>query len=98
MPPPESLRPLFWDVAFESLDVERDQDTIIARIAEHGTDEAVRWMRRSYPDAEIARALEARVATLSGRTLGLWRIWLRKPEDWCAKTPSRPLKGSFWKP
>jgi hypothetical protein len=97
MSPPPFLEALFWDVQFRELDVRRDMDLIIARIAEYGTDEAVRWMRDHYSDNEISQALEIRSAEISRRTLGLWRLWLGKPEDWCAKTPSRPLKGIFWR-
>ncbi|MBI4603991.1 MAG: hypothetical protein HY721_18705 [Planctomycetes bacterium] len=94
---PELLKPFFWDVDFGELRLEEHRDLIISRIAEHGTDEAVRWLKATYGDAEIAGALESRRAQLSPRTLALWRLWLKKPEDWCAKTPSRPLKGVFWR-
>jgi len=97
MPLPEVLRPLFWDMDVERLDPARDRDTIIPRIAEYGTDEAVRWLRATYGDEEIAPALEAGCHLVSRRTLNLWALWLKKPEDWCARIPSRPLKGSFWK-
>ena len=97
MPLPETLRPLFWDLEFERLDPERDRGTIVPRIAEYGTDEAVRWLRAAYSDDEIAAALEVGCHLVSRRTLGLWALWLKKPEDWCAKIPSRPLKGAFWK-
>ena len=98
MPIPDTFRMLFWDIDFDALESERDRDAIVARIAEHGTDEAVRWLRKTYTDAEIGTALEARRSTLSRRTVNLWALWLGKPEDWCAETPSRPLKGVFWRP
>lgn len=94
---PEDLRTFFWDVSFDDLDDRRDRDFVVSRIAEYGTDAAIRWLREKYSEGEIAEALERRQSELSARTLSLWRIWLDKPEDWCAKIPSRPLKGRFWK-
>jgi hypothetical protein len=98
MPIPDAFRLLFWDVDFDALDSDHDRDTIVARIAEHGTDEAVRWLRKIYTDAEIGMALEARRSSLSRRTVNLWALWLGKSADWCAEIPSRPLKGVFWSP
>ena len=93
---PESLRAFFWDLEFERLHPERDRSIIVPRIAEHGTDDAIRWLRATYRDDEIAAALEAGCHRVSRRTLNLWALWLKKPEEWC-KIPSRPLKGVFWK-
>ena len=45
---PEDLRPLFWDVAFEELEVGKDRDFIVSRLAESGTDRAVRWLQTAY--------------------------------------------------
>jgi len=97
MPLPGFLKVVFWDLKFDALCIRENQDLIIARVVEYGTDEAVRWLRQTYDDAAIARAMEDRKEQLSSRTLGLWRIWLNKAEDWCAKNPSRPLKGVFWR-
>src|SRR5262245_60520945 len=94
---PPFLEPLFWDVDFKLLMLKRDASFIIARVAEYGTDEAVRWLRQSYADSEIGAGLETERHALSDRTVNLWRLWLKKPEDWCKNTPSRPLKGVFWK-
>ncbi len=94
---PAFLKPLFWDLSFEDLDALRHRSLIVARIAEHGTDEAVRWLLSSYPDETIAEALEEMQSRVSRWTMNLWRLWLSKPEDWCARIPSRPLKGAFWR-
>jgi hypothetical protein len=94
---PPSLLPLFWDLRFDELDTERHKNIIIARIADYGTDEAVRWLSAAYTDAEIALGLEAMQSRVSRRTFSLWRVWLGEPEEWCTTMPSRPLKGIFWK-
>jgi len=96
MLPPE-LKGVFWDVRFEELDVSTHRDLIVGRVVEYGTDAAVRWLRATYKDPEIAEAIENERPRLSERSLGLWRLWLHKPEDWCKSTPSRPLKGKFWR-
>jgi hypothetical protein len=99
MRPPELLRVFFWDVDFDRLDCNEHADLIVTRVAEYGTDEAVRWLRASYEPATIAAALERNLHRVSSQTLGLWRLWLGKPEGWCTseKTASRPLSGLFWK-
>ncbi len=94
---PGFLRALFWDVRFDRLDERKDRHFIVARIAEFGTDRAVRWLRSTYSDRETCKSLEKARSLVSRRTISLWRLWLKKPEDWCAEVPSRPLKGIFWK-
>ena len=95
MPIPDTFRVLFWDIDFDALDSERDRDTIVARIAEHGTDEAVRWLRKTYTDAQIGTALEARRSNLSRRTVNLWALWLGKPEDLVRGDPLTPAQRRF---
>ena len=94
---PGFLRPFFWDVHFARLDQCKDRHFIVARIAEFGTDRAIRWLRSAFSAEEIAQSLEKARSLVSPRTISLWRLWLEKPEDWCAEVPSRPLKGIFWK-
>jgi len=94
---PEFLRVQFWDVDFEKMDTRKDRDLIVARVTEYGTDDAVRWLRETYSNEEIAGALEASLHLVSRRTIGLWKLWLNQPEEWCKEIPSRPLRGSFWR-
>ncbi len=94
---PEFLKILFWDVDFDQLDSLKDRNFVVARVAEYGTDEAVRWLRKTYSNNEIAQALEASLHLVSQKTIGLWKLWLNRPEDWCKEIPSRPLRGNFWR-
>jgi hypothetical protein len=45
---PDFLRPLFWDVEFGRLSLDRDRDSIFLRIMEHGDLPAVRWLLATY--------------------------------------------------
>lgn len=58
-PLPPSLRPLFWEVAFERLEVERHADSLLARVLESGKLDDVRWLVATYGMDRIHRALDA---------------------------------------
>jgi hypothetical protein len=54
---PRSLRPLFWEVAFDRLDVERHADSILARVLESGRMDDVRWLVATYGLDRMWRAI-----------------------------------------
>jgi hypothetical protein len=89
---------MLWDLEFEKVRLPHDADLVIARVAEFGTDEAVSWLRETFSPSEVGEALERRAHHLSKRTRDLWRVLLSKEEDWCLTIPSRPLRGTFFRP
>jgi len=89
---PEFLRPIFWEVDFESLRVDGREACILERVLEHGDDQAIRRLRRTFPDEEIAEVLR-RSRGIPPDTADLWSLVLRIPREEirCFSTPS-PLR------
>jgi len=54
---PQHLRPLFWEIDTDSLDLQKYLDYVIGRILEVGTDEAVSWMKATFQDDEIKKVV-----------------------------------------
>lgn len=65
------MRRLFWDTDPRQLDLDREADYIIARVAEKGDLEDWSWLRWTYGEARIAEALQNR--KVSPATVRLWR-------------------------
>ena len=92
---PEFLRPLFWDVDFDSLHWEQYQDFIVQRVLQSGSWEAVCWLRRAMGDARLRTWLLAhRGARLEPRRLRFWQVVLRLParsvDRWVASSRNNP--------
>ena len=84
---PETLRPLFPDVAFEKLDWKEHRNLIIRRVLEAGTLEMVAWLRAQVSDAELAEWITARHgAGLLPQKLRYWQLALkldsRSVDEW----------------
>jgi hypothetical protein len=77
-------RALFWDVALENIDLEKNANYVIERFLEYGTLEGVRWLRKRYGDDRLREfILKKRFRIRSPRTLNYWRIILDIPEaEW----------------
>jgi hypothetical protein len=54
---PSNLRALFWDTNLETFTPEAYPDYTIFRVLELGDEEAVRWLRQTFSEAEIRRVL-----------------------------------------
>lgn len=86
---PVSLRWLFPEADFGSLEVERDAAGIIPRILEHGRLEDVIWVLRTYgPEGIHAFLRDVGHPELSARTLAFWRAYFNASEEPWAERPS----------
>ena len=89
MRPPRRMKSLFWNVAFERLDVERDADFILSRILERGRLTDVRWALERYGLDRIHRFfVSAPRPELSPRTIRLWRVVLGAQEERWPEPPA----------
>jgi len=68
---PRVMRRLFWDTDPRQLDLEREADYIITRVAEKGDLEDWSWLRWTYGVSRIMKALQSR--GVSPVTVRLWR-------------------------
>ena len=59
-PLPGSLRPLFWDYAFDSLRWPANRDLVIGRVLQSGGTEPLAWLRTTVGDSELAQWIRSR--------------------------------------
>jgi hypothetical protein len=96
--PPRSLRPLFWEVDFASVDVRRHADFILARVLESGRLDDVRWLVATYGMKRIHRFFkDVGHPEISPPTIALWRAMLQsKDEKWAAPPDWRRNSNVPW--
>ncbi len=70
---PEPLRPFFWDVNPESFDPLEWPEYTIFRLLEFGDDDAVAWLRQTFPATKIIEVLR-RERRLSRRSANFWAL------------------------
>ncbi|HLC17348.1 MAG TPA: hypothetical protein VJL89_14105 [Thermodesulfovibrionia bacterium] len=72
---PEFLYPLFWEYNPKEMDIIQHSDTIMGRIMEHGTWQAMCWLRVTYKAEQIVSFLERRgKRVLPLRELNYWAL------------------------
>jgi hypothetical protein len=72
---PESLRGIFWDTDFESLDPEKHDIFVIERLLEKTTVEGFRWLLRNY-SPELLQEVVSSSRRLKARDRNFWRLYL----------------------
>ncbi len=78
---PKYLYPLFWDVEVASFNPSAYPDYTIARVLEVGDEDAVKWMKGSFSEADIMRVI-ATERRLSRRSANFWAlVYGIAPED-----------------
>lgn len=71
---PDFLRPFFWDVDFDRLDLQDHGFFIVSRILEHGDEPSAEFLLRNYSREEIIRVVKCS-RSLSRRSRGFWMIY-----------------------
>ena len=68
------IRPLFWDVDVDRIDLVRHDDFVISRILEWTTPAALDWLEAHYG---AARILEVNRSSrrVSERSRNFWSLW-----------------------
>ncbi len=92
---PDFLKPFFWDVDFDSLDWQSDQNFIARRILQSGSWQAVSWLRAAWGDQALRSWLEAQEGSrLTPRQLRFWELVLDLPaqevEQWVEDARNNP--------
>jgi hypothetical protein len=75
---PRHLHTLFWDTNLDTFNPEAWPEYTIFRVLEYGNEEAVAWMRRTFPEAEIRRVL-ASERRLSPKSATFWALVYEVP-------------------
>ena len=97
---PESLRPLFWDCDFATLDAARQCNFVIGRVLASGPLDAIRWLRRTCGDDMIRDwIIRHRGRQLSSQQVRFWETIIGLPaedvQQWLAEPERRLWEGSL---
>ena len=76
----EILKPIFWDLDVERLDIKKHSYQIIDRILEYGNTPQVRWMFKTYPKEEIIEVIK-KSRQLSKKSANFWTNYYSIPKD-----------------
>ena len=77
---PANLQTLFWDTNLDTFDPAAHPDYTVLRVLELGDEDAVAWMRATFPEAEILRVLRTE-RRLSRRSANFWALVYHVPFD-----------------
>jgi len=69
----KNLKTVFWDVDTKLLDDKKHADYIITRIAEFGTLEQTKWLRKKYSKKRIKEVV-ANSCNVSPKSKSYWAI------------------------
>jgi hypothetical protein len=76
----EILRPIFWDLDVEKLDLKKNSRQIIERILEWGDLPQVHWMWENFSRKEIVEAVR-NSRQLSQKSANFWANYYKIPKD-----------------
>ncbi len=74
----QHLRSLFWDTNLENFDPAAYPVYTIERVLEHGNEEAVAWLRRTFSEEQILDVLRTD-RHLSPRSANFWALLFGLP-------------------
>ena len=76
----EILRPIFWDLEVEKLDIQKHSFQIIDRILEYGNTPQVHWMFKTYSKEEIIEVVK-KSRQLSPKSANFWSLYYKIPKE-----------------
>ena len=96
---PEFLQPLFWEYKLHSIDTEKHSFTVMSRIMERGSWEAVNWLKKIYTNEQIKDFLMQKGKdTLPPRELNYWLLISDvTPEERGKLVDSAKTKHASWR-
>jgi hypothetical protein len=79
---PQSVRAVLWSYDTNTLDTMRDKDRIILQTLNHGSEDAIVWLKTTYSKEELSNVLEkSSVGEWSKKSLNFWSLMLHtKPK------------------
>lgn len=93
----KSLAINFWDVDVNKLDLDKQNDFVIARILEHGHLSHIKWLLKKYPESKIKKVIR-QSRNLSEKTAIFWANYFNIPKDkiLCLKKSYLQKRKMFW--
>lgn len=94
---PEELKPLFWDTNFETLNPHKKSHYIINRIFDKGNIDAIRWVRKTYPENTIKFSL-MKLRDFSLKSATFWATIYDIPfnQMTCLQEPYLTTRQQLW--
>ena len=94
---PKFLKQYFWDVDFESIDLEKRRLYVIKRILNYGDEKAIEWMNKHFSRYEQAEVLCA-TRDISPKSANFWAVILSvsKRRVKCLQKPYLEIRNQFW--
>lgn len=94
---PNQLHQFFWDVDAQKLDPSQHPLFVINRLLDKGNLEAVRWVRRNFPEDLIVKTIKTR-RDFSPKTANFWSQYYHIPKEEikCMQEPYRSLRQQLW--
>ena len=91
------LKPIFWDLDSEKLDLKKNSFQIIDRILEWGDFPQVRWMFKTYSKKEIIEVVK-KSRQLSLKSANFWAMYYNIPKNEvrCLTKSFRAIQRSIW--
>jgi Family of unknown function (DUF6922) len=98
MRPPESMRWLFWEVDFDSLEADEEADYVLARVLEFGRLADLCWVIQHYGYDRIhAFFKDVGHPEISPRTTAFWRAFFKaEDEPWKQPPAWRKTNAAPW--
>ncbi len=89
---PEFLRPYFWDVAFEELEIKTHAFLVIKRVLDRGNLSDIRWLVKTYGKNAIKKVV-LETKDLARPTGNFWAdiLGLDKNKVLCLQKPYSPI-------
>lgn len=91
-PLPESLKPYFWDVDFEELEIKTNSFLIIKRVLDRGNLRDIQWLIKTYGRDAIKKVV-IKTKDLARPTGNFWAdmLGLDKNQLPCLQKPYSPI-------
>ena len=89
---PDFLRPYFWDVEFEKIEITKNSQLIVKRILDRGNLNDIRWLIKTYGKNEIKKVVMG-TRDLARPTGNFWADILEvdKTQVPCLQKPYFPI-------
>lgn len=76
-PLPTAVKASLWSYDTEKLDLVRDKNRIILQTLNHGSEDAIVWLKATYSKEELANVVEkSSVGEWSKKSLNFWSLML----------------------
>lgn len=85
---PKFLRPYFWEVQFETIDLTKNPEYVLNRVIDRGDTKALRWVLSIFDQNDIAELIKTS-RDLSAKTANFWAdiLGIDKTQVPCLQKP-----------